>query len=336
MTNDRVFLDVAIGGTSVGRIVIQLYVKTTPKTCDNFRGLCTGRFGKGSKTGKTLSYRGCTFHRIIKNFMVQGGDFERNDGRGGESIYGGMFRDENFSVKHTKAGLLSMANAGPNTNGSQFFITLRATPHLDGKHVVFGEVIQGMDVVKRLENVDTDGDTPVLPCVVKECGALEHGGHASSSEAKKKKKKKRKRSDDSSSASSASSSSESEDEEDQHARRKKRRRKGKKKKKKRKKKKKKKRRASLEDDDREEGSPSERRTDGRADEKDDDYDYDYRDRALPYVRGRGRFMYRPYRRRRRVPQRQSPRAPISAESMDAMLEKYTKNRGKQEKGPSDN
>ncbi|WP_335582512.1 peptidylprolyl isomerase [Candidatus Thiodictyon syntrophicum] len=149
-TNPKVALDVTIGGEPAGTITIELFADVVPKTAENFRALCTGEKGVG-KSGKPLSYAGSTFHRVIPGFMIQGGDFTLGNGRGGESIYGEKFADENFKLKHTGPGTLSMANAGPNTNGSQFFITVVATPHLDGKHVVFGKVVDGMDVVKKLE-----------------------------------------------------------------------------------------------------------------------------------------------------------------------------------------
>lgn len=151
---------------------MQLYKDITPKTAENFRALCTGEKGTG-KSGKPLYYKGCAFHRVIKDFMIQGGDFTNGDGTGGESIYGEKFDDENFLIKHTKEGQLSMANAGPGTNGSQFFITNKDCPHLDGKHVVFGHVVEGMDIVKKIEDVPKGAaDKPLSDIVIEDCGEM--------------------------------------------------------------------------------------------------------------------------------------------------------------------
>lgn len=175
MVNPRVFLDISIGDEPIGRVVIELFADKVPKTAENFRALCTGEKGTG-KLGKPLSYKGCSFHRVIKNFMIQGGDFTSGDGRGGESIYGEKFEDENFDLKHDRPFLLSMANAGPGTNGSQFFITTAATPHLDGKHVVFGEVVSGKGVVREIERTETGSDDkPVKPVIITNCGELAEG-----------------------------------------------------------------------------------------------------------------------------------------------------------------
>lgn len=158
-----VFFDITIGGTPMGRMIFRLFDNVAPRTVLNFKSLCVGDKGIGKTTGKRLSYENTIFHRVIPGFMCQGGDFSKRDGTGGESIFGGKFADEPFRVKHTKAGQLSMANAGPNTNGSQFFITFTSTPHLDGKHVVFGELVEGMQVLKKIEGVDVgDRDRPTF------------------------------------------------------------------------------------------------------------------------------------------------------------------------------
>jgi peptidylprolyl isomerase len=168
----QVYFDVEIDGVAAGRIVMGLYGGTVPRTSENFRALCTGEKGVGEK-GVALHYEGSSFHRVIPNFMLQGGDFTDHNGRGGESIYGGKFDDENFKIKHTRPGLLSMANAGKNTNGSQFFLTTVATPWLDGKHVVFGEVLSGMDVVKAIEAVGSSSGTTSKPVRIAKSGELE-------------------------------------------------------------------------------------------------------------------------------------------------------------------
>ena len=169
----KVFFDITIGGAAAGRIEITLDTQGHPKTAENFRALCTGEKGTG-KSGKPLSYKGCKFHRVIAGFMAQGGDFTVGNGTGGESIYGNKFEDENLNVgKHTKRGILSMANAGPNTNGSQFFLCFVATPHLDGRHCVFGEVSAGLDVLDAIEKTPTGArDVPSSPIVIADCGQL--------------------------------------------------------------------------------------------------------------------------------------------------------------------
>lgn len=167
----QVFFDITVGGKYLGRIVMLLYADATPKTAQNFLSLCIGD-KVASTSDVPLHFKGCSFHRVIKDFMVQGGDFTNHNGTGGISIYGEKFEDENFKAKHTTGGLLSMANSGPNTNGSQFFITSKATPHLDGKHVVFGRVIEGFDdVFKTLEGTPTGAqDKPLEDCIIADCG----------------------------------------------------------------------------------------------------------------------------------------------------------------------
>ncbi|KJR84600.1 peptidyl-prolyl isomerase D (cyclophilin D) [Sporothrix schenckii 1099-18] len=168
----RVFFDIRVGNKTAGRIVFELYNDVVPKTAENFRALCTGEKGNTSD-GKPLHFKGSIFHRVIKQFMIQGGDFTAANGTGGASIYGEKFPDENFTLKHDRPFLLSMANAGPDTNGSQFFITTVPTPHLDNKHVVFGAVLAGKSVVRQVENISTEpGDKPSKDVVIVDCGEL--------------------------------------------------------------------------------------------------------------------------------------------------------------------
>ena len=170
--HSSVFFDITIGGQASGRIIMDLF-NDTPKTSENFRALCTGEKGIG-QAGKPLHYKGSSFHRIIQGFMAQGGDFTMGDGRGGESIYGARFPDENWIHRHSGKGILSMANAGPDTNGSQFFMCFDEFPHLDDKHVVFGKIREGesMDVLVALERQGSRSGRTSKPCVIEDCGHL--------------------------------------------------------------------------------------------------------------------------------------------------------------------
>ncbi|CAO1598252.1 Peptidyl-prolyl cis-trans isomerase H [Xanthoria calcicola] len=169
--NPVVFFDLTLGGEPLGRIKMELFANIVPRTAENFRQFCTGECK--DPRGLPQGYKGSKFHRVIKDFMCQGGDFLNGDGTGSTSIYGTKsFDDENFTLKHDGPGVLSMANSGPNTNGSQFFICTVATPFLNKKHVVFGRVTDGMDVVRKVESTRVRGERPALDVVVAQCGEM--------------------------------------------------------------------------------------------------------------------------------------------------------------------
>ena len=173
MSRPHCFFDIVIEGKPAGRIIFELFSDITPKTCENFRALCTGEKGFG--------YKGCPFHRIIPDVMIQGGDFITHNGEGGKSIYGAKFKDENFIVSFKGPGELAMANAGPNTNSSQFFITTTKCDWLTGKHVIFGKVFEGLDVVREMEKIGSSSGKPKKSVIIADCGEL-------TNEQKKKKK----------------------------------------------------------------------------------------------------------------------------------------------------
>lgn len=169
MARPRVFFDITHNGNSLGRITMELFDDIVPRTAENFRALCTG---EKSTPGNSLTYKNSSFHRVIPRFMCQGGDFTNHNGTGGKSIYGAKFADENFKMKHTEPGILSMANAGPNTNGSQFFICTVPCPWLDGKHVVFGKIVEGLEVAKKVEQLGSDSGRVNGKVVIADCGQL--------------------------------------------------------------------------------------------------------------------------------------------------------------------
>ncbi|KIO26306.1 hypothetical protein M407DRAFT_235352 [Tulasnella calospora MUT 4182] len=216
MVRPRTFFDFTIADVSAGRVVFELFNDVVPKTVENFRALSTGELGRSKHSDIPLYYKGSVVHRSVANFMIQGGDFTRGNGKGGESIYGEPFDDEDLSHALDSEGLLCMANKGPNTNGSQWFITLKDSPHLNGKHVVFGKVVSGFDIVKKIAEIPTDEKSrPLQPIVISHSGELElrkvppkaaaPRGRSTSVSSTERKKKRRHSSD------SRGSESESED-----------------------------------------------------------------------------------------------------------------------------
>lgn len=173
MDDLKCFFDVSINGRDCGRIIFKLFVDKCPKTCENFRCLCTGEKGRSEQSGRLLHYKGSKFHRIVKNFIIQGGDITDGNGKGGDSIYGGAFDDENLELAHDEPYLLSMANRGPNTNKSQFFITTNEAAHLDRKHVVFGRVVAGLDTILKIERQEVDSKSrPLKDVIIANCGQV--------------------------------------------------------------------------------------------------------------------------------------------------------------------
>ncbi|NWR71016.1 PPIL6 protein, partial [Centropus unirufus] len=167
-----VFLEIAIEEQPIGRLLLELFLDACPKTCENFRALCAGG-AKSSRDGRELTYKNSLFHRVVKNGWIQGGDIITGKGDTGESIYGPTFEDESFAVRHKGRGILGMANKGRHSNGSQFYITLQPTPYLDKKHVAFGQLIEGTEVLQRLEEVPTYNERPTVPCKITDCGTFE-------------------------------------------------------------------------------------------------------------------------------------------------------------------
>eukprot|EP00096_Caligus_rogercresseyi_P010016 TRINITY_DN3520_c0_g1_i2.p1 TRINITY_DN3520_c0_g1~~TRINITY_DN3520_c0_g1_i2.p1 ORF type:complete len:532 (+),score=190.10 TRINITY_DN3520_c0_g1_i2:52-1596(+) len=300
----RTFFDIEIGGIRVGRVVFELFTDIVPVTAENFRSLCTGDSGIGKESSKPLHYKGSLFHRVIKSFMIQGGDFVNGNGTGGESIYGGMFKDEDFSLKHEKPFLLSMANKGKNTNGSQFFITTGAAPHLDSLHVVFGQVLSGKEIIKEIEDLDTDKkDRPLSDARISNSGELvrKSNGDGSKKELKKKKKRKNEEEDSSSDSSSTDSSSSSNSDEDTNSKKNKKKKK-KKRSKKSKKKSKKHEDGEIVEERRGMSNPLFQVTDIDPDEIPEDPSSRFLSREPPKKRDDDESDRRHHRRRRRSPQ----------------------------------
>lgn len=221
--NPHVYLELSIGGHVIGRITFKLFADTVPRTAENFRALCTGEQGRGQQTGKLLHLKNTLIYRIIRDFVAQGGDLSKTNGLVGESVYGGTFMDENFERKHDKRGLLSMANSGPHSNGSHFFITLSPLPNFDGKHVVFGEVVNGVHLLNQLEAVSAGNGSTSREVLISDCGELlEIEGEIESGRQRKRsretpsptrrKKKRRQRRHDHEQSSSDGSSYSSSDE----------------------------------------------------------------------------------------------------------------------------